>query len=46
VKEIEIKDGHIMNYGKNFDIVFSEMTRENWVGKQEKFKNYQAIFEE
>ena len=46
VKEVKVLKKHICKYGEWFDIILIEMTRENWVSKQESFYHYQAIFEE
>jgi len=37
---------HICKYGELFDIILIEVTRENWLLKQESFYHYQAVFEE
>ena len=46
VKEVKVLKNHICKYGELFDIILIEMTRENWVSKQESFYHYQAVFEE
>ena len=46
VKEVEILKNHICKYGKMFDIILIEMTREKWTLQRENFQHYQAVFEE
>ena len=45
-KEVEILKNHICKYGKMFDIILIEMTREKWLSRKEDFQHYQANFEE
>lgn len=46
VNEVEVLKKHICKHGETFDIIFIEMTRENWLSQKERFSNYQAVFEE
>jgi len=45
-KEVKILKNGVHKYGKKFDIILIEMSREKWILQREKFQHYQAIFEE
>jgi len=46
VKEVKVLKNHIQKYERKFDLILIEMTREKWISQSEKFKHYQAVFEE
>ena len=46
VKEVKILKNNIHKYGKKFDLILIEMTREKWILQRENFQHYQANFEE
>ena len=46
VKEIDILKNYGYKYGKAFDLILIEMTKEKWASQKENFQHYQAVFEE
>ena len=46
VEEVKVLKNHICKYGKMFDIILIEMTREKWLSRKKDFQHYQANFEE
>lgn len=46
VEEVGFLKNHVHKYGKMFDVVLIEMTRENWLLRSDSFKHYITHFEE
>ena len=46
VKEVKILKNHVYKYGKTFDLILIEMTKNKWTLQRENFQHYQAVFEE
>jgi UDP-4-amino-4,6-dideoxy-N-acetyl-beta-L-altrosamine N-acetyltransferase len=45
-KEVKVLTNHVYKYGRAFDLILIEMTKEKWALQRENFQHYQAVFEE
>ena len=45
-KEVKVLKNHVYKYGRTFDLILIEMTKEKWALQRENFQHYQAVFEE